>query len=93
MQDFLFLLAFYYGCDLAVIENRLSGSELAACLAAYETVKLSFLTDEERDAFATLSLAERLPLSQTGYLRFKAWERDNSGIVAELHPNRALALN
>lgn len=93
MGDFLIVLAFYYACNRSATEALLTEPELSACLTAYETVKVSFLSDAERGELLTLPHTHRQPLMSQAYLRFKAWEKANPGIVKPLQAGEPLAQN
>ncbi|MCV2873437.1 hypothetical protein OEZ71_14145 [Defluviimonas sp. WL0050] len=84
MTDFIFVAALYYACDQAAIQNRLSARDILRCSRVYETVKVHFLSDEERQALPTLAPRDHALTMQTAYLRFKDWEKDNPDLVASL---------
>ena len=81
MGEFLALLSLYYMCDATAAMRPLAGDELAACTEAYETVKVYFIEDWE---LAPKGSLERFAQNLQGYQGFKAWEAENSDLVAKL---------
>lgn len=83
MQSFITALVTYFACDGAATERMLSQSEATRCAEAYEAVKVSFLSDEERRALAEGPSA-RAGALRTGYRRFRNWMAQNPERVGRL---------
>lgn len=84
MSDIIGLLAVYYACDQAAIHGRLAAAEIARCAEAYETVKISFLSDAERTEFGLAEGPRRATLDRSAYHRFKTWEDGHPALVRAL---------
>lgn len=89
MPDLFTILAFYYACDQAAMTGALTSEQIHYCTAAYDQVKVRFLTEDELAALAGLSYADRAVRLRKGYLRFKSWEAANPDVV-DLLKRRAL---
>lgn len=57
MNTFLTLLATFYVCDVMDAEGPLDHGNDLRCAAAFETLKLGFLTDAERRALGEIGMA------------------------------------
>lgn len=91
MTDILALLAAYYACDAVTTSRMLTVHEAQICAAAYDSVKVQFLTEEEAQALMGLGYADRARALLTGYHRFKAWEGQNPEQVTALRRELLLA--
>jgi hypothetical protein len=78
------LLTSYYLCNAASAVTLLDSSVVAQCVLTYHTVKAHFLDEEELAALDADPLGFGGEHGKTAYLRFRAWEKDNSDLVAEL---------
>ena len=83
MQSFITALVAYLACDGAASAHPLSQEEALDCARSYETVKVSFLSDEERRALDE-GPAARAAALRTAYRRFSAWMADNPERVGRL---------
>ncbi|SPH17060.1 hypothetical protein DEA8626_00574 [Defluviimonas aquaemixtae] len=92
MSDFFGVMAFYYACDQAAINGRLAAADIARCAEAYETVKIRFLSDEERAEFGLANGPRRAALDRSAYRRFKSWEEDHPGLIRALRNGERLSL-
>ncbi len=72
MSPILGLLATFFACNAAAVDHPMSMGEAAHCSTAYEELKASFLTPEERAAAAE-DAAARAAASKLGHLRLSAW--------------------
>jgi hypothetical protein len=81
MNTFLILLATFYICDALAEEGPLDHSTHLRCAAAFETLKISLLTDKEREALVEIGFA-RSAQAHHAMLRFGEWEHDHAGLVA-----------
>jgi len=86
MPDILALLTFYYLCDGAAAQRGLDSAEVAACMANYEVLKLEFAADSP---LAPVGSTERAAQNRRAYARFKAWEAENTMLVARLRQEAA----
>ena len=77
MTDFLAMMALYYACSGEAEFGRLTQQERFACNALYQDVKRAFLDEQALERMSPQDHA-------LGYARFKAWEHENAGLVAEL---------
>ncbi len=84
MTQFLALLASYYVCDAAAATAHLDRKMIARCIQTYQSVKVHFLTAAERKALADDPLGFGGEHGSTAYLRFKAWEEVNAGLVERM---------
>ena len=73
MTELLRLLSLFYACDVAAETRFPSPSEWARCMGHYHAVKAHF-ADDLTGAEAQIE----------GYRRWKAWEKANPVLVAEL---------
>lgn len=80
MNTFLTLLATFYICDAMVVDGPVDHATELRCAAAFETLKISLLTDEERRALEEIGFA-RGAQTREAYLRFTEWEHDNQELV------------
>jgi hypothetical protein len=81
MNTFLALLATFYVCDAMVAEVPLDHRTNLRCTAAFETLKLGFLTDEERESLGAMGLARGTD-AHAALTRFQQWEHENADLVA-----------
>ncbi|MEL6645774.1 MAG: hypothetical protein AAFQ79_17720 [Pseudomonadota bacterium] len=86
MGEFLAILSTYYMCSATAAIRPMAGDELAACTAAYETVKVYFIKDWELAPEGTLA---RFAQNQQGYEGFKAWEAENADLVSRMKDEAA----
>jgi hypothetical protein len=80
MNTFLTLLATFYVCDAMVAEDALDHADELRCAAAFETLKIGFLSDKEREALAEIGFA-RGAQTREAFLRFQAWEAGSADLV------------
>lgn len=81
MNTFLSVLATFYMCEAMSAEGPLAHDLQLRCAAAFETLELSFLNDDERRAISEIGLSASAS-SHAGLIRFQEWEADNAEMVS-----------
>lgn len=92
MTHFMILLSLYYHCDVAAENARLTLQQTMACNGVYETIKMAFLTEDDRIIAAELAPGERALILMNGALNFDIWQQQNSDLVAKLREEAQTAL-
>lgn len=83
MHAFFTALVTYLACDGISEARVMSSTEVLFCARSYEAVKVSFLSNEERQALNE-GPAARAAALQRGYRRFSDWKARNPKRVGEL---------
>ena len=78
------LLLSYYLCDAAADVAVLDRATVARCIGIYQDVKAEFLSEAELQALGADPLGFGGAHGRTAYLRFTAWEQENTALVERM---------
>ncbi len=72
MTPILSLLAAFFACNAAAVDHTMAAGDAMHCSQAYEELKWTFLTEDERAA-AAADIDARAEASKLGFRRLSAW--------------------
>lgn len=80
----LALVTTHFLCNAQAAQTPVAPADAEFCIRNFETVKIFLHPDVNPSEIARLPTAQRIRISQEGYLHYRSWLSENSHLAARL---------